>query len=84
MRASRDDFHGDLEARCRTRKQQQSERSMSTREDLIEAAREGEALIFDDSLEHWVAFDAEPTAQRIVLVADVPHPDWPWWRQPLP
>ena len=24
---------------------------------------------------HWVAFDAEPTAQRIVLVVDVPHPD---------
>jgi len=37
--------------------------------------REGEAIIFDDSLEHWVAFDAEPTAQRIVLVVDVPHPD---------
>ena len=36
----------------------------------------GEAIIFDDSLEHWVgAFDAEPTAQRIVLVVDVPHPD---------
>jgi hypothetical protein len=37
--------------------------------------REGEAIVFDDSLEHWVAFDAEPTAQRIVLVVDVPHPD---------
>ena len=34
-----------------------------------------DAIIFDDSLEHWVAFDAEPTAQRIVLVVDVPHPD---------
>jgi len=37
--------------------------------------REGEAIIFDDSLEHWVAFEAEPAAQRIVLVVDVPHPD---------
>ena len=28
------------------------------------AWREGEPIIFDDSLEHYVVFDAEPSAQR--------------------
>lgn len=38
---------------------------------------EGRSLLFDDSFEHTVDFDADPGAQRVVLIADFVHPDVP-------
>lgn len=37
--------------------------------------RQGEALIFDDSFEHHVVFDAPGSANRMVLIVDLVHPD---------
>merc|ERR1719336_2548555 len=39
--------------------------------------QEGKSLLFDDSFEHTVNFDAEPDARRVVLIADLVHPDVP-------
>ena len=44
--------------------------------------REGQPILFDDSLEHFVVFDAPAAAQRIVLIADVPHPGLPAAAEP--
>lgn len=38
---------------------------------------EGRSLLFDDSFEHTVDFDADPGAKRVVLIVDLVHPDVP-------
>ena len=38
---------------------------------------EGNVLLFDDGMEHHVAFEAPPQAHRIVLIIDLWHPDVP-------
>jgi hypothetical protein len=35
----------------------------------------GQVIAFDDSFEHEVWFDADPSVRRVVLIVDVWHPD---------
>jgi len=43
---------------------------------------EGRSLLFDDSFEHTVEFDASEEARRVVLIADLLHPDVPQQARP--